>query len=649
MFGLGKYGKLLASLLGQPPEGQGIVFGTYRPADSAYLVEELANERIRDLDLIANDDALSPATRSLVSSRRFHTYEDYLTDLKNRRPTRKDFIDYGASLQRGDADLAGYLAHIRSRDEAFADFLCSPHAAAISRDAFDTSVYVTGETKSGKSYLMETLGFLLAQDPKASVWVLDPHGPLARSCAQWKENLGRNVFYFDISLSADSLPCFNPFDQIPPCAPSQRSGTLDLITQELVNALSMIGDGGGLSGIMRNLLTYSVRLMLSLPHGSLHELTRLLDDERNEDLIDAGRQVDNPFAREFFDVHFGKKTLAVTKAAILSRLTEYLSSSLLFRITTGKSTFSIAEAFNTPGLYIFNLGKGVVGEATSILLGRLLLAQLQAAAFKRERDRETEHRARTVNYVLVDECHNFVNPTTGTIVAETRKYRLSLILGQQFPGQGIEQGLMRNIMTNTPLKFTGVGSEGTYKSIAMSQSVSLESFQGLKPRRFHVSKRGSLPFIAIASGYLAGVEARMTEEEWQAFVARQLGRWYRRGPQEGSGEAKGVRLVSGADPEEFAHERALKSPPGAVRPGVVPYPQYTTIAGVFALMRAKLTGKTRPVSPPTPAIPAGPKPAAPPSVGAPKKPSSLPDGYEPEVEIDSGVFYARKKPRFPRP
>ena len=308
------------------------------------------------------------------------------------------------------------------------------------------------------------------------------------------------------SISAKArLPRFNPFDQLPDRSPA----TLDIVTQEQVNAFSVVAGQSALTDNMRNLLASAIHLMLALPTGSMRELFRLMDDTRNADLVLAGQRLKNPFHRDFFRYDFPKKTFAVTKAAISTRLASLLSSSALYGITEGQSTFSVPEAFNRPGTYIFNLGKGVLGETASTMLGRLILAQMQAAAFKRERDGLTEEKVPTRNYVLIDECHNFVNPTTGTIAAETRKYGLSLILVQQYAGQGIEPGLFKNLMTNTPLKFTGVGTAGTYESVAQSQLCDRESFSGLKRRRFHVSQRGHLPYIAAASPLLAGLEERM--------------------------------------------------------------------------------------------------------------------------------------------
>ena len=42
---------------------------------------------------------------------------------------------------------------------------------------------------------------------------------------------------------------------------------------------------------------------------------------------------------------------------------------VLYDIVSGPSTFSIPRAFNTPGLYIFNLGRGVVGDTAGPMLG----------------------------------------------------------------------------------------------------------------------------------------------------------------------------------------------------------------------------------------------------------------------------------------
>jgi Type IV secretory system Conjugative DNA transfer len=649
---VGRYGRRLQELLGLPGDGQGVPFGSFRPADVQLAVEELSAARIKELDGISRDAALSYKLRSHLSGLKFHTYEDFCLELKNRRPGKKDIIGFGSSLERGNPDLKSYLEHIRGHDPDFADFLEAPQPAAIAREDFETSVYITGKTKSGKSYLSETIAHALARQEKTSVWVIDPHGPLARGCADWKDNLGRNVFYFDAGLHPRKMPRWNPFDQLPDTDPK----TLDIATQEQVKAFSVIADKAGLSGNMENFLSPCIHLMLASPNGSLQELFRLMDDNRNADLVAAGQNLQNPRYREFFRHDFSKKTFKATKEAIAIRLSGLLSFTAVYNITNGRSTFSIPKAFNEPGIYIFNLSRGELGGAANVMFGRLILANLQAAAFKRDRDKQTEKNVPTYNCVLIDECHNFVNETTGTIVSETRKYGLMLFLIQQFVGQHIEPALFKEIMTNTPLKFTGVGTAGTYESVAQAQQADRESFYGLKPRLFHVSKSGAVSFIARASSLLAGREARMTAAEWRGFVDAQLGRWY------AAREAKDVSLVSGADPEEYAHERPLKPPPEAIAAPAASPPPPPAPAGVFAALRRKLSGQplSKPPAPAAasrpPAQPAAPvasrppvTPAAPPRASPPQPEPPRPEdsGFEPEVEIALGQFYSRRKPKFP--
>lgn len=599
---MGRYVSRLYRLLAMPEDGLSI--GMMRPADSPVLVRKLARTRLRELVAAGNVSGLSPEVSSAIRSCLFHTWEDFLLERKQERPGRNDHIGYGQSLNRDDGDFAGYLAHVAAKDESFARFLFREFEARIGYDAFDTSVYITGETQSGKSYLSQLLAYRLADREKAGVWVLDPHGALARACAEWNKKLNiRNVYYFDVNLyrqgghSEPLRPKFNPFDQLPDKSPV----TLDIITQEQVNAFSIVANYSGMTDNMRNLLSSCIYLMLEMENGSMQELHRLMDDNRNDDLVERGTQLRNRYHRDFFQNDFRKKKYSVTKDALSTRLAGLLSSEMLYDIVAGESTFSIAEAFNTPGLYLFNLGKGVIGETAGTMLGRMILAQLQAAAFKREKDGLTEHRVPTRNYVFIDEFHNFVSHTTGTIVAETRKYGLSLILIQQYVGQGIDADLMQNILTNTPLKITGVGTLGTYERVCASQQVSRDGFEGLRPRRFHVSRRGGEPFVTAAHGFLAGWQERMAPAGRAAFVREQLTRYYRpAGDAEGHGEAADVSLAPDIPPEEFTPARAAERP----RSGN---------SGIAAAIR-RVFGFGKPA-------PAVPSPALPPPVAVARQPA----------------------------
>jgi hypothetical protein len=204
--------------------------------------------------------------------------------------------------------------------------------------------------------------------------------------------------------------------------------------------------------------------------------------------------------------------------------------------------------------------------------------------------------------------------------------------------------------------------------VAQSQLCDRESFYGLKRRRFHVSQRGHLPYIAAASPLLAGAEERMGAAEWSAFAAAQLERWYR--PPETEAGAPGLTLAYGADPEEYASHpagQALPAPPSPApaAPAQVP----PAAGGLLGSIRRSLGFKTppAPVAAPTAATaqppartagarpPAAPlSPAAPPIPAAAAAPTTEPprpaaEGFEAEEEIAPGQFYARKKPKFAPP
>ena len=81
---------------------------------------------------------------------------------------------------------------------------------------------------------------------------------------------------------------------------------------------------------------------------------------------------------------------------------------------------------------IADLGKGVVDEDHSRLLGALLLSQFQWAAMRRAALPDS---ARTPIYLYIDEFQSFATEALTSILAEARKYGLSLILAHQYLDQ----------------------------------------------------------------------------------------------------------------------------------------------------------------------------------------------------------------------
>jgi hypothetical protein len=110
------------------------------------------------------------------------------------------------------------------------------------------------------------------------------------------------------------------------------------------------------------------------------------------------------------------------------------------------------------GIVIANLAKGELGEEGAHLLGALLINEFQGAALGRVGTSESERR----DFILVaDEFQNFMSETAVSLLAEARKYRLSLVLSHQFLGQlreRIKDSVLGNVGTTISFR---VGAEDT--------------------------------------------------------------------------------------------------------------------------------------------------------------------------------------------
>jgi CxxC-x17-CxxC domain-containing protein len=90
------------------------------------------------------------------------------------------------------------------------------------------------------------------------------------------------------------------------------------------------------------------------------------------------------------------------------------------------------EIMDEGKILIANLSKGKIGEDNSRLLGALLITKLQLAAMSRVDIPEEKRRD---FFLYVDEFQNFATEAFCNILSEARKYRLSLVLANQYLAQ----------------------------------------------------------------------------------------------------------------------------------------------------------------------------------------------------------------------
>jgi hypothetical protein len=112
-----------------------------------------------------------------------------------------------------------------------------------------------------------------------------------------------------------------------------------------------------------------------------------------------------------------------------------------------KSGFNLRDIMDNNKILLVNLSKGKMGELNSKLLGIIFVMKFQAAAMGRA---DTPEQERVDFSLYVDEFQNFATESFESILSEARKYRLNLILGNQFITQltdKIREAIIGNVGT----------------------------------------------------------------------------------------------------------------------------------------------------------------------------------------------------------
>jgi hypothetical protein len=97
-----------------------------------------------------------------------------------------------------------------------------------------------------------------------------------------------------------------------------------------------------------------------------------------------------------------------------------------------KSAFDLRDIMDNKKILLVNLSKGRTGELNSKLLGMIFVMKFQAAAMSRS---DTPEDQRVDFSLYVDEFQNFSTDSFATIMSEARKFRLNLIVANQFTTQ----------------------------------------------------------------------------------------------------------------------------------------------------------------------------------------------------------------------
>ena len=284
-------------------------------------------------------------------------------------------------------------------------------------------VHLAGRTGRGKSTAME---HMILHDIQRGhgLAVLDPHGRLVQRLLYLipREHVDR-VIYIDPG-DPEWVPIWNPLR----CRSGQPPGR---VADDLVGAFKSFVTGWG--DRMEHLLRQALLAVLQLPHGSLLDVSNLLrkkSDESRRLRREVLKVVDDELSRLFWRYDFDRYSptdLAPGQHKLSKLLT---SGTVSLMLSQPDSAFDFQDLVESDRILLVDLS--TIGSEVREILGCFQLALLHLAALGRG---SLEAETRRPFHIYCDEVHRFLTDAIEDLIAETRKFNVSLTLAHQYMSQ----------------------------------------------------------------------------------------------------------------------------------------------------------------------------------------------------------------------
>lgn len=298
-------------------------------------------------------------------------------------------------------------------------------------------VYVIGKTGTGKSTLIANMAINDMRNGEGLA-IIDPHGDLSEI-----------VLNYIPSFRMNDVVYLEPFDKehpfwINPLEVKNQVGK-ELVASGIVSIFSKLYSyswGPRLEYILRN----TIMTLLQVPNSTLVMVPDLLADQQFRNKIVSSLQdkvLRNFWVNEFDQMHPRLRSEAI--APIQNKVGQFVASPTIRQIIGHpKSTIDLEDIMNEGKILILNLSQGKLGEDNAALLGAMFITKMQLAAMNRVNIAEEKRRD---FYLYVDEFQNFATTSFIKILSEARKYRLDLILANQYVAQ-VEEEVQKAIFGN---------------------------------------------------------------------------------------------------------------------------------------------------------------------------------------------------------
>ncbi len=294
-------------------------------------------------------------------------------------------------------------------------------------------MYIIGKTGTGKT---EFLKQMINQDIKngKGVGVIDPHGDLIEDILQQIP-----------PERAEDVILFDPSDTSRPMGVNMLEADTEeekhYVVSSIVGLMYKLYDPNK-TGIIGPRFEHAIRnAMLTVmyqPGSTFIEVVRVLTDSKFvQSLLPL---VQDPIVRRYWTDQIAQTSdfhKSETLDYIVSKFGRFVTNKTMRNIIgQSQSAFNMRDVMDNQKILLINLSKGKIGEENSSFLGLILVPKILIAAMSRQNMAMDQ---RKDFYLYVDEFQNFATPDFAQILSEARKYRLDLIVANQFIGQMEEE------------------------------------------------------------------------------------------------------------------------------------------------------------------------------------------------------------------
>jgi hypothetical protein len=286
--------------------------------------------------------------------------------------------------------------------------------------------YIIGKSGTGKTTLIANMAIDDIRKGRG-VAIIDPHGDLCNTILDYiPSNRINDVCYFN---PADPQYVY-PLNVLEAQNESQKELVASGVISIFKKLYGNVSWGPRLEHILRNTLL----TLVNTPDTDMTHIVEILTNKNFRQKVVAGlknQTLINFWTNEFdkMDPKFQQESIS----PILNKVGQFISSTNIRNtIAHAKSKVNITDIMDQKKILIADLSNGKLGEDNSALLGAMLITQIQLSAMNRVFQTSDE---RSDYYLYVDEFQNFATEAFIKILSEARKFKLNLIVANQYMAQ----------------------------------------------------------------------------------------------------------------------------------------------------------------------------------------------------------------------